>query len=213
MSETATLRILNASADLAALSDEELYIPTVQPPSADDLDCERWDTDTCLHVFRRALCDRDADAAVQSLRAMDRLGCWHQAFEQLAVGNAAFEVRGSAVLWLWNRFGLHVADSLKGDPIVATVLRALLPPYSGPGCTLYRAELGPRLRARVYGMSWTADFDMASAFATQRGADCALLRVQASPQMIIVPPMAHTRSEIEREYLLDPALIEAVEVL
>jgi len=34
------------------------------------------------------------------------------------------------VLWFWTTDGFHISDSLKGDRILETVLKKLLPPYN-----------------------------------------------------------------------------------
>lgn len=113
---------------------------------------EQWDVPTCLTHFRAALQAEDDEAARVCMQAMDRLNCWHEAFESLL---AAGGVAGTAVLRFWTTYGFHIADSMQADPILARVLKTLLPPYSGLGLTLYRGEDMGRHQGRTYGISWT----------------------------------------------------------
>jgi hypothetical protein len=142
------------------------------------------------------------------MQALDRLGCWHEALEQLISGPSAREIPGAAVLWFWTADGFHISDSLMGDRILETVLKTLLPPYIGPGQTLYRGEAAERYRVGIYGMSWTSDPKVARMFAQLRDPPGGVvLKLDASPDMIICGPTAHSIELQEHEYLVDPRMI------
>lgn len=146
------------------------------------------------------------------MRSMDRLSCWHAAFEQL-ITDPTSDVPGESVVWLWISYGFHVSASLQGDQIVTTVLKALLAPYSGAGLTLYRGEATDRYEKRIFGMSWTTNIKVARNFARSREPDGVVLKLEASPQMIISGPTAHSEYLGESEYIVDPDAIEAAEVV
>lgn len=173
--------------------------------------CDQWDTDRCLRQFRAALRDRSAVGAEQSMRAMDRLGCWHEALEQLISPTAIGDVAGESVLWFWISYGFHISDSLERGPILATVLKTLLPPYTGPRQIVYRGEAADRHLARAYGMSWTIDIKVARMFAERRDPRGIVLKLDASAEMIIAGPDDHSKHLQEDEYLVDPSTIRSVE--
>jgi hypothetical protein len=153
------------------------------------------------------------------MQAMDRLDCWHEAFEQLISEPSAKDIPGEAVLRFWTADGFHISDSLKGNRILETVLRKRLPPYTGPDQTLYRGEAIERYRAGVYGMSWTTKLSVAQMFAHRRdrgapgGVGRVVLKLNASPDMIFCGPTAHSIEMDEHEYLVDPGMIRQVEVI
>jgi hypothetical protein len=178
--------------------------------------CSRWDKDHTLRQFRLALQDQNEDLAQACMNAMDRLGCWHEAFEQLTTGTHAGQTSGEAVLWFWHTYGFHVADSMKADPILAATLKTLLPPCGCPAQTLYRGEALERHQARIYGMSWTTNVEVARMFAGRRVRGTpggVLLKIAASPEMIFCAPNENSRRMGEHEYLIDPRMIHEVEVL
>lgn len=171
----------------------------------------QWDTDRCLREFGTALRNQDSEAAMVCMRALDRLGCWHEAFKQLIAGMT--DVSGASLLWFWITHGLHISDSMQGDPILAEALKALLPPYAGHGHTLYRGEALDRYQRRNFGMSWTTEIDVARMFARRREPAGVVLKLEASPMMIFSGPSAHSEYLGESEYLLDPTAIAAVDVV
>lgn len=147
------------------------------------------------------------------MRAMDRLGCWHEAFESLIAGPHAGEVSGEALLSFWTTYGFHVADSMKADPILPAALKALLPRYAGAGAVLYRGEDAERYRRRAFGMSWTPRIDTARMFAHRRDPRGVVLRLDASPAMILCGPTDHSRHLVEHEYLIDISVMGEPELL
>jgi hypothetical protein len=176
------------------------------------IDDATWSTNRCLQEFSRALRDRDSDAAVACMRALDRLDCWHAAFAQL-ITDPASVVPGESVVWLWISYGFHVSASLQGDRVLTAVLKALLPPYSGAGINLYRGEAADRYQKRILGMSWTTDIQVARNFARSREPAGIVLKLEASPKMGLSGPTAHSEYLGESEYLLDPSAIGAIEVV
>jgi len=151
------------------------------------------------------------------MRAMNRLGCWHEAIEQF-LSLAAREVQlGSALMSFWTEHGFHIACSLREDTIFLDALRKHLRLYRGKGRVLYRGELFERHRARTYGIAWTADLEAAERFAERRmildeGAGV-VLRIDATSEMIVAGPTAHSRRLQENEYLVDVRMIGGVTVV
>ena len=122
-------------------------------------------------------------------------------------------VTGESVLWFWTTNGFHIADSLQEDLILAKVLKALLPPYTGAGLTLHRGEARDRYERRALGISWTTDIEVAQMFARRWEPRGALLKIEASPEMIICGPNEDSVRLREQEYLVDTALIRYVDEL
>jgi hypothetical protein len=65
----------------------------------------------------------------------------------------------------WVRYGDGWRKDVNDDLLVLDVLRCLLPPYEGPGLTLYRGDSAFNRRRRTYGMSWSASRGVAADFA------------------------------------------------
>lgn len=188
--------------------------PKPPPPTAgQQFNDESWDRARCLDEFCAAIAAGNSQHTIACMRAMDRLGCWRAAFEQLISGPSAGQVSGERALNLWTEHGFHVADGLNGDPILATVLKSLLPPYTGPGLVLFRGEAVERYQRRAYGMSWTPDLRVAQMFAHRRDPRGVVLKLCASSEMIFCEPSAHSVYLQEYEYLIDPLLVADVEVV
>ena len=86
-----------------------------------------WDCTRCISEFLKFIKAEDNDGLEAAMRAMDRLNCWHDAFECLmAEDNSGFDI-GKALRAFWVTYGFHIADSMKADPILLDAMRALLP--------------------------------------------------------------------------------------
>jgi len=182
-----------------------------------DRSSDSWDKDQCLREFRRALESRDSWRLERAILALDRLNCWHEALGQLLNENGPKEALGAALLSFWTWKGSHIATSLQGDWIpLIDALKHLLPPYSGSGRKLYRGELESRRADGKYGMAWTPCIESAGVFARRRFPNegrGVVLEIDATPEMIIAGPTAHSSSLGEDEYVIDPRLIQAVRVV
>jgi len=111
---------------------------------------------------------------------MDRLHCWHEAFEQLISPAGAGDVAGESVRWFWTSYGFRISDAMKGDPILPTAMKTLLPPYAGSAHTLYRGEARDRHQSHVYGMSWTTNIEVARMMAQRQDPPGVVLKLDAS---------------------------------
>jgi len=151
------------------------------------------------------------------MRALDRLNCWREALSQLITSTTSpNETMGRALLSFWISYGFHIAPALKGDLILVDAFKHLVPPYRGPALKLYRGELHSRHLERVYGISWTPKLSVATMFADRRRDIEGLgvkLEIEATPDMIAASPGEHTSWLGEEEYVIDPRLIRAVQVL
>jgi hypothetical protein len=97
-------------------------------------------------------------------------------------------------------------------------LRVLLPPYSGPGLTLYRGDSAWNRRRRSYGLSWSDTLDTAASFAegpfwrsAQGGS--VLLRAEVPAEGIICAPALMDNGHGEDEYLVDRRHLRRVTML
>jgi hypothetical protein len=107
--------------------------------------------------------------------------------------------------------------------------RVLLPCYRGPSVRLFRGADANERRRRVYGLSWTADRDVAERFARARqghNGGSVVLETLAPPAAIICAvnyeitrlKSEHSNGEIaershEREYVVDRRHLNAVAVV
>lgn len=175
-----------------------------------------WDKKEATESFREFLENLDGHGLEAPLKALDRLGCWHEAIGQLTNTAVPNEKLGNALLLFWQgQHGFHIAESLKGNwNILIDALRHLLEPYSGPSLRLYRGELFSRHERGIYGIAWTPQFDTARTFANRREhlgeGHGVILEIAATPEMIVCSPSEHSVRLNEIEYVLDPRLIREV---
>lgn len=123
---------------------------------------------------------------------------------------------GEDLLAFWNEHGFRIARALHGDPILIDVLRRHLPLYPGPPRTLYRGELKERHQQGMYGIAWTSQLHAAEAFAVRRTRDEGLgvvLKIDATPRMIVAGPTEHSFYLEEGEYVVDTRLIREVKAI
>jgi hypothetical protein len=108
---------------------------------------------------------------------------------------------------VWVKYGDGWRSDVNDDLLVLDVLRCLLPPYEGPGLTLYRGDSAFNRRRRTYGMSWSASRDVAHDFAQRNRsryvAGSVLLQVDAPPDSILFAPALHVNDYAEDEYVVD----------
>lgn len=166
--------------------------------------------------FAKHLTQRNSRALEKTMIRMDELGCWRKCISQFAVGRQDASL-GAALLSFWTTYGFRIAKGLRSEiTVLVDALRHTLPEYAGPSMTLYRGELAERYSARSLGIAWTPDQDVAVMFADRRLPDegqGAVLRIEASIEMIVAAPTDHSKSIQEKEYIVDPRMITTIEVL
>lgn len=136
---------------------------------------------------------------------------WRRLIAELA-GNAP-QCQGEAERFHdhWHVCHHYVRELVDDPPAILRMLRVWLPPYAGPGLTLYRGENIDRMEARRVGIAWTPDLGTARTFAsglnaTRKGG--VLLRAAVPPQAIIAAPSAHARWLGENEFTVDASHID-----
>ena len=115
------------------------------------------------------------------------------------------------------RYGDGWRSKVNDDLLVVDVLRCLLPPYKGPGLTLYRGDSAFNRRRRTYGMSWSASRSVAADFAQRNrrlySDGSVLLEAEAPPDAIVFAPALHVNDYAEDEYVVDRRRLRNVRVL
>ena len=164
-----------------------------------------WSKPRCLREFSTFLQSRDSSGLEAAMTALDRLGCWREAFESLR----GDQELGSGLVSFWISYGFHIRQ----NPALVDAFKRLLPPYSGPGLTLYRGELLSRYKTGAYEIAWSSMRTTAQTFANRRehtgeGAGV-VLRTVASSEMIVAHVKGHLMSE-EDEYIVDPLMLAEV---
>jgi hypothetical protein len=117
----------------------------------------------------------------------------------------------------WTVRGFRIRESVDDDVLLAAALRRLLPPYEGPGLTLYRGEQAARVSRGEVGFGWTQDRAVAEMFAaglcTTYPGGGVLLETAAPADAIIAAPGAHSSYLGEREFVVDPQRLGAIVAL
>ena len=121
------------------------------------------------------------------------------------------------LLSFWRARGLwSIPRGLKNDlPLFADALRYHLPAYTGPEVILYRGQNKERHLAGVYGIAWTTDVVYAGIFSRLRDTEGVVVRTVATPPMIVAdaPTYDGYLKEGEEEYIIDPRLIQSLDVV
>ncbi len=170
-------------------------------------------------AFVQAVIANDVEALSSTLNDLGSVfDGWKRALRLCA---SLTNVRPETKEWFlraWCRGGDDLRDNVSGDLVLTAGLRALLPPYTGTGMTLFRGDSAFNRRRRTYGLSWSASEDVADGFAQgmwrsfQGGS--VLLRSEVPPEAILCCPLMHRDDEYgEEEYLIDSRLLRSVTVL
>jgi len=122
-----------------------------------------------------------------------------------------------AFLGIWEVHGDALRGEIRQDVTLIDGLWRLLPSYSGPQMTLFRGESARNRRYRTYGLSWTADKDVAEDFAEYAArhevGGGVLLRCVAPATAIISAPAIQGDRYGEQEYLVDRRRLTSIDVL
>jgi hypothetical protein len=156
---------------------------------------------------------------------------WREAMRRIARLSPVPRPVQTSFLRLYTRFGHHIRLEVADDFVLIKALRVLLPPYKGPGVMLYRGvgdrgfddmadsyhrlyRKPRRVRALPYGISWTASYKIADAFATRHRdiphQGSAVLQTLAPPESIIccIP----SGLNLQEEYIVDTRRLQQVDV-
>jgi hypothetical protein len=116
----------------------------------------------------------------------------------------------------WTVAGHHIRAQIDNDEALVSLLWAVLPPYVGPGRTLFRGENLDRWVSRKIGLCWSENADIARMFGrglNATGAGGVLLRLCVSYREIIAGPSDHSQYLGESEYTLDLSKTYAIEAI
>ena len=129
----------------------------------------------------------------------------------LAASSVSDELREAFHLQ-WTVRGHRIREALDDDVLLVNVLRQILPPYLGPGLTIYRGEQAARADAGRVGFNWSEDREVAKMFAsglcTLYPGGGVLLQAYAPPCAIISGSSKHSIYLGESELIVDPSRIE-----
>ena len=117
----------------------------------------------------------------------------------------------------WILQGDTIRCLVNDDLVLMDGLRKLLPRYRGPGRKLYRGDAALNLRRRQYGLSWSADKDVARHFAQgtwqMLEGGSVLLEVDAPVRAIISTDALVAENHDEAEYVVDRRQLRSVRVV
>lgn len=116
----------------------------------------------------------------------------------------------------WIVKGHHIRFQVNDDTKLLSILRILLPPYTGKGLWLYRGENLARFEVKKIGFCWTTKEDTAVMFARGLNAYKAggvLLKAWAPSAAIISGVHEHSEYLGEDELTVDGLLVEKLQVL
>lgn len=136
---------------------------------------------------------------------------WRRAFRALAGLSVPIDLR-TRFAREWLRNGDHIRGEVNDDLVLIAGLRTLLPQYVGGPIQLYRGDSAYNRRHRTYGISWTANLEVARGFAngiwrTFEGGSLVVTTL-APPEAVISVPGEEEDRYAEEEYLVDRRLLK-----
>lgn len=161
--------------------------------------------------------DGDGAALLDSIHEIESTGVWELAIKECRrLGDAPDEIRAK-FLCIWIAFGDSLRSNVNKDFSLIAGLRVLLPPYAGGPVQLFRGESFGNRKRRTYGMAWSSDRQVATAFARNRAdlyeGGTVLLETVAAPEAVISAPALLLPGASVDEYVVDRRRLRAVRVL
>ena len=142
---------------------------------------------------------------------------WPHVFAKLANNTENMEFEKDKIHTLWTVNGGHLRRKVKDDALIARVLTAALPGYSGLGLTLYRGECHFLYEANQIGFCWTPKIEVAEMFASGLNSiesGGVLLKAYAPSPSILASPNEHSAKQMQEfEYTCNPNLFEKIELI
>jgi hypothetical protein len=176
---------------------------------------------TLVSMTRKALIQAalagDVTAFNRALAIISNQFALPAAFRSIArAGDIASEIK-RAFREHWIHDGDQLREAVGNDRGIMDAMRALLPPYTGPALVAYRGDSFFNRRRRTYGMSWSANIDVARLFAegnwrTFEGGSV-LLRAEAPPESIVLAVNPDDDPYGESEVIVDRRRLRGVEVV
>ena len=159
----------------------------------------------------------DVKGFIRSIDEVAKMFVWTEAMRAITRQPAVSEEIRTCFLWPWLTYGNALRNVVSDDKVLLNGLRALLPSYNGPPKRLYRGDSFYNRKRRTYGCSWSADKEVAEAFArgiyqTFNGGSV-LLETVAPPAAIICAPSLIDDSYAEDEYVVDRRRLAHVRVI
>ncbi|MGY0791839.1 hypothetical protein ACW7BJ_20930 [Azospirillum argentinense] len=167
-------------------------------------------------TFAEGFRDGDLQRVADALQVVEAECAWKAAFAACSRLPSVHPEARERFLEIWCRLGDSLRLEVGDDQVLLAGLRVLLPPYTGPGLTLYRGDTMWARRRRSYGPSWSSDAVVAESHARNRAhlrGGAVVLKTDAPPEAIICAPALLTDSFNEAEYIVDRRRLRAVTVL
>ena len=175
---------------------------------------------------KRAAVTAFVDAAVsgdptllrESMEEIELNCAWHQTMRAVAKTRNISEDIQHAFLLIWTIGGDHIRSEVGDDKVLIDALRKLVPPYKGPSRKLYRGDCFTNRKHRTYGLSWSAERDVAECFAHNiyqsfEGGSVLLETIAPLDAIICAVPADNSAHAVEEEYLVDRRRLTSVRVL
>jgi len=159
-------------------------------------------------------------AGLQVFLEAETASAWHQACIDL-IKDAPETADPEAAHSCFIEFGHRVREKVDDDRLLVSALRQLLAKFAGTdagrGMVLYRGESMDRFQEGHIGLCWTTKRSVAEMFAgglnAMIGQGGVLLQASAPGHALIAGPNAHSRWLGEEEYLVDPRLLQNIELV
>ena len=167
--------------------------------------------------FTLALTSGKPSELSAAIAAIEETLTWRKAFVAAAKVERVAKSARSKMLNLWVDNGMYIREEVGDDRVLVRALRNILPPYRGGAVTVYRGDSMLNRRRRTYGLSWSANREIAESFATgywrMFEGGSVLLSTEAPAEAIICSPHALGHVYDEGEYLVDRSKLGAVKLI
>lgn len=171
-----------------------------------------------LRELIAALSGDDWSGVKAIMERIERARLWPQAVDAVVKFDLVpSKAIAEAFHTYWTEIGFRVREAVSNDPLMLNALRLLLPPYHGPGLTLYRGENLDRWQQGRLGFGWTPRREVATMFASglaaSEGTGGILVCANVPCNAIIASPGKHSRYLDEDEYIVDPRHLGTIQAL
>lgn len=171
----------------------------------------------CPPLLLHMLASWDFLPLLESKRRARHQADWRRLLEMLSCTSPPTKAVQDRFHTQWHVCHHFIRELVDDDRLMLAAARGWLPPYDGPGLTLFRGENIGRFQTGRVGYGWTDDVSVAEMFARGLNGNEAggvVLTAEAPPSAIVAGPGWHSSDWLhENEFTVDVQRLEGMGVV